>query len=563
MRNIPVFISLAVIIVFSVIVRFKGIEFGLPELLHPDEPFEINRALRLATGSFDWRRAGKGGLYYILFGEMGFTFVYLYLKGIVSGASDFAFWFVQNEHLFYLAGRYTCAILSVVSVFLVYLIGVRLKGRLAGLLAALLLSLCPLAISNAHYSTVDNPLVFFLLCSWFFLIKAVDRDRRQDWFYAALFAAFALITKLPAVVMIFPVGIGLLLRDGSLKKRGKFGFVVFGIFSIVVLIGEPGYFLGFAERMQRYFEMFLPQFNSVDNDLASHIGSSFVAQRSISPPLFYFKGLIAHAGWPVLLLSIPLWFFMLYRRNRGVVLIGAFLFPYLLLISLTNTNLVYSRYLLPVLPLLYLLFCVGVSELFDFFCNNHKLAVSLTLSFTLSAASFLVPVAWASVVKFTLPATQILAQQWIQNHIPDGSVILMEGGREHRSQYTVPLYNDLNNITTMIEDISERDPGKAKYWKLKRSVIAKLSYPRYDLRMVMRHDSWPTLADLRKTGINYFITDKRQFSCPVQKNTGTALMSRMGFYCQVLEDPKITKIHSFYSDEGSWGPSLEIFKIAD
>ncbi len=52
------------IFLLAIIARLYGIDFGLPDLLHNDEPFEINRALRLASGSFDFRRSGKGGLYY-------------------------------------------------------------------------------------------------------------------------------------------------------------------------------------------------------------------------------------------------------------------------------------------------------------------------------------------------------------------------------------------------------------------------------------------------------------------------------------------------------------------
>ncbi|MEZ4484837.1 MAG: hypothetical protein R2864_09635 [Syntrophotaleaceae bacterium] len=68
------------IIVAALLLRVYGIDFWLPELLHPDEPFEINRALRLAAGSFDWRQAGKGGLYYLLFMEIGLSFAFLYRK---------------------------------------------------------------------------------------------------------------------------------------------------------------------------------------------------------------------------------------------------------------------------------------------------------------------------------------------------------------------------------------------------------------------------------------------------------------------------------------------------
>ncbi len=47
---------LTFILAGGALLRLYGVDFGLPDLLHFDEPFEINRALRLATASFDFSR---------------------------------------------------------------------------------------------------------------------------------------------------------------------------------------------------------------------------------------------------------------------------------------------------------------------------------------------------------------------------------------------------------------------------------------------------------------------------------------------------------------------------
>ncbi|MEZ4484836.1 MAG: glycosyltransferase family 39 protein [Syntrophotaleaceae bacterium] len=122
---------------------------------------------------------------------------------------------------FYLAGRWTCALLSTGSVLLVYLIGRRLADRKVGLLAAALLAICPMAITEAHYSTVDDPLVFFLLCAH--LVVGIQGSGYRA---APLLACccglrqLAMITKLPAVVMLLPLLFGaLLLSDGSWRRQ--------------------------------------------------------------------------------------------------------------------------------------------------------------------------------------------------------------------------------------------------------------------------------------------------------------------------------------------------------
>mgnify|MGYP003394502346 FL=1 len=94
---------LAPILGLAAFVRFYGLDFGLPDLLHVDEPFEVHRALRLASGEFDFNRAGKGGLYYFLFIEMGLTFLLLYVTGVIDGVDAFIDYYIRHEYVFYLS----------------------------------------------------------------------------------------------------------------------------------------------------------------------------------------------------------------------------------------------------------------------------------------------------------------------------------------------------------------------------------------------------------------------------------------------------------------------------
>lgn len=553
-------IALIGFVAIAFFLRVLGNDFGLPELLHPDEPFEINRALRLAAGSFDWRRAGKGGLYYLLFIQMGFSFVYLYLRGCVSSPQDFAEWFVRNEHLFYLSGRWTCAILSTLSVIVVYLIGKRWAGKQTGLIAAFFMAISPLAIKDAHYSTVDDLLVLMILCSWYFILGAMNSDRNRSWFAASIFTGLALITKLSAAVMVLPLLCAVLFYSARVKRDLLWlVMAVLFVFLIVVAIGEPGYFRGLGERFTGILKLLLPQ-KTVLNSSVGSLETSLQAQEGLNTFVYYFNGLLNSSGWPLLVGSVVGLAGLLFRRDRLGLLFSAFLIPYILLICMTQSNLVYSRYLLPVLPLIYLLFAywvVSVAKAATGFWNPRFVLLGLSVV----AGSFLIVQTWQVFLYFERPNTRILAQQWIHQNIPSSETIFMEGGREHRSQFMVPLYNKIENLEEMISEIRLRDPGKAKYWILKKKALETLDNPRFDLQMVMRHDAWPAFSSLESKNIDYFLVDQSQFKCRNTRGLGTALKSRVDFYCDLIKRDTVQMVYQINSSDKNWGPGIEIYKI--
>ncbi len=58
---------LIAILLAAFVLRVWGASFGLPFVYHPDEGFEVNRALQLGTGEFDFNffRMVKGGYFYL------------------------------------------------------------------------------------------------------------------------------------------------------------------------------------------------------------------------------------------------------------------------------------------------------------------------------------------------------------------------------------------------------------------------------------------------------------------------------------------------------------------
>jgi hypothetical protein len=164
--------------------------------------------------------------------------------------------------------------------------------------------------------------------------------------------------------------------------------------------------------------------------------------------------------------------------------------------------------------------------------------------------------------KFGLDNTRLLARDWIHLNCPPGSSLLMEGGREHRSQYMIPVFDRLSNIDRLIAELKTRDPGKATYWTLKREYLSTLNVPRFDIHFVMWHEPWPTLQEAVALGIQYVVIDVRRFSREIPADGSAVLRSRNLFYQQLASDERVQKLTALSGSDQYWGPDLEIYAIS-
>ena len=131
------------ILLLALSLRVWGIMFGLPGIDHGDEPEVINHAVRFGSGDFNPHRFQYGALIqYVLFIIYGLYFSAGYCFGIYKSVHEFALAFVQDPSVFYLIARWLSAVLGTVTVYITFLIGSRLAGKIAGLLAAGFLAVC-------------------------------------------------------------------------------------------------------------------------------------------------------------------------------------------------------------------------------------------------------------------------------------------------------------------------------------------------------------------------------------------------------------------------------------
>jgi len=109
------------------------------------------------------------------------------------------------------------ALLSTASVAIAYLIARRLFSPDAGLLAAMLATLSPLAVITCHDAMSDTSAIFFALLAVYFALRIEDRSFLRDYIFAAVAVAFAFSAKYHGAIAVLAVAVAHMLRYGCGK----------------------------------------------------------------------------------------------------------------------------------------------------------------------------------------------------------------------------------------------------------------------------------------------------------------------------------------------------------
>lgn len=175
---------------------------------------------------------------------------------IVSDITGDTVW--QTGSGIHLIWRAVSAAMDMITIWLVFLIGLRLHGRWTGLLAALLYAAAVLPIQQAHFGTMDATATMFVTLALFFAVRTQDTGSLWDYiaFGLALGAAAASrfnVAPLAAIIIVVAMIRALPAFDQQLgwNARNRLlaynfaGLVLAGLASILVFrITQPTAFTG-------------------------------------------------------------------------------------------------------------------------------------------------------------------------------------------------------------------------------------------------------------------------------------------------------------------------------
>jgi len=159
---------------------------------HPDEIFLLLPSFGFAQGDWNPHFFNYGTLYIYLVGIPAVLF------HVVDGAR-----FPDNLRPLYDLGRYVTVWMGVATVALLFFVSWRTDKRL-GILAALLLAVCPLHLVNSAYATVDVPATFFITLAFVLALYGAEKPTAKWGVLTGLAVGFAAATKYNMGLFIVP-----------------------------------------------------------------------------------------------------------------------------------------------------------------------------------------------------------------------------------------------------------------------------------------------------------------------------------------------------------------------
>ena len=373
-----------------------GIGFGLPFLFRPDEEVVVGRAVRMVVeGSLDPLFSNWPPLVFYV------VALALKLTGNVVAAAG------GDPSGAYLTARVISAAAFVATVGLVFVGARRAYGDAAGILAASITALSPLAVRQAHMGTIDG---FETMLVAFALLAGIVARRPRGFALAGALCGLAAAAKFTGgLSLVFVLAMAL---QAELKLRLRLcaaavggAAVAFLIAGLVMFLHPAAYADGLAYLGRRGY--------------ASDYGTSL--------GWFYHPVVTLPFGLGLGAYALALGGVAAALRRRGPVDLGlaAFVLAYLLLVGASRE--VFWRYLLPLIPALAIL-GGGLLPAIPRRLTGPALGIGLLL---------LLPSLWASANGDRLLAatdTRRLAASWLEQNARAGSSI-------QASYYVSPFYD--------------------------------------------------------------------------------------------------------------------------
>lgn len=206
---------LLAILALALVLRLRGIAFGLPAVLDPDElMFELGAYKMVAGGRLnpEWFGHPATTTMYVLGLVDAVVFGWGWLAGTYGSPADFAEAIFLDPGIVILPGRIAMALFGVASVALLWRLGRDLAGPTAGLVAAAILAVSPVHVAWSQIIRSDIMATVFLTATMLAALALLREGRMRDLVWATLFAALAIASK-------WPFAVGLLAIAGALAVR--------------------------------------------------------------------------------------------------------------------------------------------------------------------------------------------------------------------------------------------------------------------------------------------------------------------------------------------------------
>jgi hypothetical protein len=416
----------ASIVLLGLILRFYKIDWGEGYYFHPDEYH-----IAAAVDRLDFPNNMNPKLF-----SYGSSTVYLiYFTKAVLGNININLATINPI----LVGRFYSALFSTLTIIVVLLLTYQItKNEAFAALAAFLFAVLPGAIQQAHFTTPESFVTFWLLLSLLLIVKAVSSRVGKFMELSAVAFGIAVATKISSLIFL-PILLIAPFVQAKTKLSGnklaivtlhsiKLGLIAF----FITIFIFPHIFLdhtAFISSMR--YETGVGGGNPVVFYTRQFINTTPIAFQ-FTKILPYTLGvgvlLLGLAG--ILLALIKL--FRTLKTNRKLFLVVLTF----LLLFLTNSFFFakWTRFIAPTFPF----WCIFSSYLLFHLFGKPTSPTRRKLATLLLTLVLLTTTLWSSMFFsiYSKVDVRITATRWIQTNIPKGSVLLTESG----NTLDVPLW---------------------------------------------------------------------------------------------------------------------------
>jgi len=460
-------VGLLLIVLLGIAIRLWGLDFGLPQRFHPDEPVVVTRAeYGVATNDWNPRAFHWPSMQIYL---LGLEYEIWYWTGRALGIwdsadPDFISYALHAPGGFYYLGRLTTLIFGAGCIWLVWILALGFMGRTGAMVAAFLAAIDPILIRHSRYITPDIPSEFFFLAALvtldrlYVLLSTRDSAGRDGPALRLALISGALIgvgggTKYPVLELAIPL-LAVIFLSRNLRIAVRFSIAIRAAIAVGVafLITTPYALLDWRK--------FLLDLSTIGHHLRTgHIGMEAKGGIWVASAF----QMMRDSGWAWLIIGVlgVAWFLLRNPRRTWPILL-AFI---LVIAGFAPLQVFSDRYLVPLAPFL----AIGLGLLIESVGgwigrrNRATAAVAILVATILIGAGGLI-VAGEEAHRLTLPDTREAALSWVIENIPAGSGVVEEqGGPDLYSTELAPLAPEptyrLVEITPMFSrGGEEKDP---------------------------------------------------------------------------------------------------------
>ncbi|MBY0450027.1 MAG: glycosyltransferase family 39 protein [Cyanobacteria bacterium] len=430
-------IAWSILLASAFLVRVWGLDFGLPNDSRPDEGVILDIIIKnmllpcLENGDcrFNPHHFGYPSLYFyfsafwVWIGSLLYTTFWNHqtLTGFLQS-------YFIDPGLFKLALRFSNVCFGTLSVIATYLLARSLKHtRLLAFFAGILLAFSYLMIRNEHFGTVDSLLALFTTTALISIIRWCEAPKHRSLMTALVITGLAIGVKYPVIVLLLPICFGVWVHKKWFYQQYKTDFIlsIFWVTAFVMLVfalTSPWLLIDFQLALKHMNYDVYHSFHSGFTHTPQPIGWFFY------PFVSFVKGCGGLFCVFVFLGAIKTVLNAQFLQ-KPVSIVMIFLTAFFLLFA--ASSLVFTRYMMPVVPSLCVLAVVGISQFSGWFVQKYISQESYRERYRHVFSMILLVFVLIQPLKISLEFNRLLSQkdtridarEWLLAHITPGEAV--------------------------------------------------------------------------------------------------------------------------------------------